>query len=96
MGTRGDLTLPQVAGTARNHQPQNRAWPWGFTSQKPETKDKEERHLFCLVIKKNDTQTASCTFFKYCLCFKYGERQMNAEDSGYATKKCVSLRKIQN
>ena len=58
--------------------------------------DEEDRHFFSLVMKKNDTETASCTFFQICLCFKSGERQMNAEDSGCATKKCVSLNKIQN
>ena len=46
VGTRGDLTLPQVPRTARNHQPQNTAWPWGWTflltSQKPEKKDEED------------------------------------------------------
>ena len=100
VGTRGDLTLPHVPRTARNHQSQNPAWPGGWTflltSRKPEKKDEEDRHFFPPVMKKNDTQTASCIFFQYCLCFKSGERQMNAEDSGCATKKCVSLNKIQN
>ena len=97
VGTRGDLMLPHVPRTARNHQPQNPARPGGWTflltSRKPEKKDEEDRHFFSLVMKKNDTQTASCIFFQYCLCFKSGERQMNAEDSGCATKKCVSLSK---
>ena len=48
-----------VPGTARNHQPQNPAWPWGqlffLTSQKPK-KDEEDRHFFSLVMKKNNTQ----------------------------------------
>ena len=56
--------------------------------------DEEDRYFFFLVMKKNDTQTASYTFCQYCLCFKSGEREMNAEDSGCATKKCVSLSKI--
>ena len=64
------------------------------------TKAWEERWrrqpFFSLVMKNNDTQTVSCIFFQYCLCFKSGEKQMNAEDSGWPTKKCVSLNKIQN
>ena len=94
VGTRGDLMLPHVPRTARNHQPQNPARPGGWTflltSRKPEKKDEEDRHFFSPVMKKNDTQTASCIFFQYCLCFKSGEREMNAENSGCATKKmCI-------
>ena len=63
----------------------------GFTKA---WEDEEDRYFFFLVMKKNDTQTDSYTFCQYCLCFKSGERQMNAEDSGCATKKCVSLSKI--
>ena len=71
----------------------NLAWPRGWTflltSQKPERKD-EDRHFFSLIMRKNDTQEAFQTFLQYGLSFKSGEREMNAENSGCATKKmCI-------
>lgn len=47
-------------------------------------------------MKKNDTQRASHTFFPYCLSFKTGEGDMDAEDTWCAIKKYVSLSKIQS
>ena len=67
------------------------AWPWGWTflltSQKPKRKDEEDRHLFSLIMRKNDTQGALQTFLQHSLSFKSGEREMNTENSGCATKK---------
>ena len=86
---------PELLGipTFKSHLALGLEFPSHFTKT---WEDEEDRHFFSLVMKKNDTETASCTFFQYCLCFKSGEKQMNAEDSGCATKKCVSLNKIQN
>ena len=47
-------------------------------------------------MRKNDTQEAFQTFLQYRLSFKSGQREMNAEDSGSATKTDVSLNKIHN
>ena len=38
-------------------------------------------------MKKNDTQEGFQTFLQYGLSFKSGEREMNTENSGCATKK---------
>ena len=69
----------------------NLAWHWGWpfllTSQKPERKDEEDRHFFSLIMRKNDTQEAFQSFLQYGLSFKSGEREMNTENSGCATKK---------
>ena len=77
----------------------NPAQTWGWTfliiSQKPEKKD-EDRHFFSLIMRKNDSQEAFWTFLQYCLSFKSGQREMNAENSGSATKKDVSLNKTHN
>lgn len=44
-------------------------------------------------MRKNDTQEAFQTFLQYG---QSGQREMNAEDLGSATKKDVSLSKIHN
>ena len=75
---------PELRWITRSNQP----WGWTFllTSQKPERKD-EDRHFFSLIMRKNDTQEAFQTFLQYGLSFKSGEREMNTENSGCATKK---------
>ena len=96
MGTRGDLTFPQGPGTAPgNHQPQIQL-TFLLTSQKPEKKDEEHGHFFSPALKENVTQKASHTVCSYCLSFESEEREINAEDTGHATKGDVSLSKIQN
>ena len=46
---------------------------------------------------KNDTQRASYTFLHYCLSFMSSDQDMNAEGTRQrATKRDISLRKIQN
>ena len=97
MGTRGDLTLPQVPGTARNHQPQI---PPGLGAGLSSSLHKSLRRKMkktSLVMMKNDTQGASHTFFPSYLRFKSSDREMNAEGTGHcAIKRDISLRKIQN
>ena len=89
MGTREDPTLPQVPRCSESLR-SSPAWLWGWTflltSQKPERKD-EDRYFFPLIMRKNDTQGAFQTFHQYGLRFKSGEREMNTENSGCATKK---------
>ena len=55
------------------------------------------RHFFSLIMRKNDTQEAFQSFLQYGLSFKSSEREMNTENSGYATKKKdILLSKIHN
>ena len=97
MGTRGDLTPPQVPRTAWNPHVQILAGIGaGLSSSLHKSlggKIKIDRHLFPLIIRKNDTQEAFQTFFQYGLSFKSGKRGKNTENSGYATKKEISLSK---
>ena len=99
----GNKRRPDSSTSAQNcsESPHsNPTWPWGWTflltSQKPKRKDEEDRHFFSLIMRKNDSQEAFWTFLQYCLSFKSGQREMNAENSGSATKKDVSLNKTHN
>ena len=95
MGTRGDLTPPQVPGTAWNHHVQISLWA-GLSSSLHKSlrgKMKIDRHFFHLIMRKNDTHKAFQTFLQYGLSFKSGEREKNTENSGCATKKAISLSK---
>ena len=89
MGTREDPTLPQVPRCSESLR-SSPAWLWGWTflltSQKPERKDEEDRHFFSLIMRKSDILEAFQTFLQYGLSFKSGEREMNTENSGCATK----------
>ena len=94
---KGDLTLPQVPGTAQKHHvqilPGLGAGLYSSLHKSLRRKIKTDRHFFSLIMRTNNTQEAFQTFLQYCLSFKSGQREMNAEDSGSATKKDVSLSK---
>ena len=100
VGTRGDLTLPQMPETVQNHHvqilPGLGAGLSSSLHKNLRRKMNTDRHFFSLIMRKNDTQEAFQTFLQYCLSFKSGQREMNAENSGSATKKDVSLSKIHN
>ena len=89
VGTRGDLTLPQVPGTARN--PHVQILPGlgaGLSSSLHKSlRGKTKKTDISLIMRKNDTQEAFQTFLQYGLSFKSNEREMNTENSGCATKK---------
>ena len=102
MHTCGNKRRPDSSTNAQNCSESpcsNPAQTWGWTflitSQKPEKKD-QDRYFFSLIMRKNDTQEAFQTFLQYRLSFKSGQREMNAEDSGSATKTDVPLKKIHN